>query len=53
MMAMIAIVTKSSMRVKPLVVFTCFVDLSKAFDTVIFWKLFSELEERGVAHNVV
>ena len=34
-------------------VFTCFVDLSKAFDTVNFWKLFSELKERGVAHNVV
>ena len=34
-------------------VFKCFVDLSKAFDTVNFWKLHSELEERGIAHNVV
>ena len=34
-------------------VFTCFVDPSKAIDTVNFWKLFCELEERSVAHNVV
>ena len=34
-------------------VFMSFVDLSKVFNNVNFWKLFSELEERGVAHNVV
>ena len=28
-------------------------DLSKAFDTVNYWKLFCELEERSVAHNIV
>jgi hypothetical protein len=34
-------------------VFACFVDLSKAFDTVNFWKLFKELERKSVARNVV
>jgi hypothetical protein len=34
-------------------VFALFVDLSKAFDTVNFWKLFAELESNGVAGNVV
>ncbi len=34
-------------------VFACFVDLSKAFDTVNFWKLFDILRVKGVARNVL
>jgi len=33
--------------------FTCFVDFSKAFDNVNYWKLFRKLLDDGVDCNVV
>ena len=34
-------------------VFVCFVDFSKAFDKVDYWKLFSKLLDDNINHNVV
>jgi hypothetical protein len=34
-------------------VFVCFVDFTKAFDRVNYWKLFSQLIDDGISVNIV
>lgn len=43
----------SSFRSRGSYTFLCFLDMSKAFDYVNCWKLFSKLLDKGVARNVV